>query len=429
MAFFGFRWYYIVLYINTGKEGEKMRIFNKSVKLNNVCYDIRGPVMDEAARMSAAGEKILKLNIGNPAPFGFEAPQELLDVMSNNLPKTEGYSDSKGLLSAREAILEYDKKKNIPNVSIEDIYTGNGVSELITLSMQGLLDYGDEILVPSPDYPLWTASVTLAGGTAVHYMCDEKANWYPDVKDIERKITPRTKGIVIINPNNPTGALYPESLLKEIVKLAELHDLIIFADEIYDRLVMDGKKHVSIASLAPDNMCITFNGLSKSHLIAGYRVGWMSLSGNKENAQGYIEGIKLLSSMRLCSNVPAQSLIAPALSLQEETQALVEPGGRIYEQRECIVNLINDIPGLSVVKPEATFYCFPKLDIEKFDIHDDERFALDVLRKKKILFTHGGGFHWEVPDHFRIVYLPEKSVLEKAAQELGDFLKDYKQVY
>ena len=429
MAFFDFRWYYIVLYINTGKEGEKMRIFNKSVKLNNVCYDIRGPVMDEAARMSAAGEKILKLNIGNPAPFGFEAPQELLDVMSNNLPKTEGYSDSKGLLSAREAILEYDKKKNIPNVSIEDIYTGNGVSELITLSMQGLLDYGDEILVPSPDYPLWTASVTLAGGTAVHYICDEKANWYPDVKDIERKITPRTKGIVIINPNNPTGALYPESLLKEIVKLAELHDLIIFADEIYDRLVMDGKKHVSIASLAPDNMCITFNGLSKSHLIAGYRVGWMSLSGNKENAQGYIEGIKLLSSMRLCSNVPAQSLIAPALSLQEETQALVEPGGRIYEQRECIVNLINDIPGLSVVKPEATFYCFPKLDIEKFDIHDDERFALDVLRKKKILFTHGGGFHWEVPDHFRIVYLPEKSVLEKAAQELGDFLKDYKQVY
>ena len=429
MAFFDFRWYYIVLYINTGKEGEKMRIFNKSVKLNNVCYDIRGPVMDEAARMSAAGEKILKLNIGNPAPFGFEAPQELLDVMSNNLPKTEGYSDSKGLLSAREAILEYDKKKNIPNVSIEDIYTGNGVSELITLSMQGLLDYGDEILVPSPDYPLWTASVTLAGGTAVHYICDEKANWYPDVKDIERKITPRTKGIVIINPNNPTGALYPESLLKEIVKLAELHDLIIFADEIYDRLVMDGKKHVSIASLAPDNMCITFNGLSKSHLIAGYRVGWMSLSGNKENAQGYIEGIKLLSSMRLCSNVPAQSLIAPALSLQEETQALVEPGGRIYEQRECIVNLINDIPGLSVVKPEATFYCFPKLDIEKFDIHDDERFALDVLRKKKILFTHGGGFHWEVPDHFRIVYLPEKSVLEKAAQVLGDFLKDYKQVY
>ncbi len=429
MAFFGFRWYYIVLYINTGKEGEKMRIFNKSVKLNNVCYDIRGPVMDEAARMSAAGEKILKLNIGNPAPFGFEAPQELLDVMSDNLPKTEGYSDSKGLLSAREAILEYDKKKNIPNVSIEDIYTGNGVSELITLSMQGLLDYGDEILVPSPDYPLWTASVTLAGGTAVHYICDEKANWYPDVKDIERKITPRTKGIVIINPNNPTGALYPESLLKEIVKLAELHDLIIFADEIYDRLVMDGKKHVSIASLAPDNMCITFNGLSKSHLIAGYRVGWMSLSGNKENAQGYIEGIKLLSSMRLCSNVPAQSLIAPALSLQEETQALVEPGGRIYEQRKCIVNLINDIPGLSVVKPEATFYCFPKLDIEKFDIHDDERFVLDVLRKKKILFTHGGGFHWEVPDHFRIVYLPEKSVLEKAAQELGDFLKDYKQVY
>ena len=405
-----------------------MRVFNKSVKLNNVCYDIRGPVMDEAARMTAAGEKILKLNIGNPAPFGFRAPQELIDIMSENLTKTEGYSDSKGIVSAREAILEYDKSKNIPNVSIDDIYTGNGVSELITLSMQGLLDYGDEILVPSPDYPLWTASVTLAGGTAVHYICDEQSNWYPDIKDIERKITPRTKGIVVINPNNPTGALYPESLLMEIVKLAKIHDLIIFADEIYDRLVMDGKKHVSIASLAPDLMCITFNGLSKSHLIAGYRVGWMSISGDKSNASGYIEGIKLLSSMRLCSNVPAQSLIAPALKLTEETQELIRPGGRIYEQRECIVNLINDIPGLSVVKPEATFYCFPKMDVDRFEIKDDERFALDVLRNKKILFTHGGGFHWETPDHFRIVYLPELDVLKQAAKELGDFLKDYKQV-
>ncbi len=405
-----------------------MRVFNKSVKLNNVCYDIRGPVMDEADRMIAAGETILKLNIGNPAPFGFRAPDELVDIMSHNLTATEGYSDSKGIMAAREAIVEYDKSKGINDVKIEDVYTGNGVSELITLSMQGLLDYGDEILVPAPDYPLWTASVTLAGGTAVHYICDEAAGWYPDVKDIERKITPRTKGVVIINPNNPTGALYPKDLLQEIVKLAEKHDLIIFADEIYDRLVMDGKTHTSIASLAPDCLCITFNGLSKSHLIAGYRVGWMSISGDKSNASGYIEGIKLLSSMRLCSNVPAQSLIAPALGMLEETKKLVEPGGRVYQQREVIVNLLNDIPGVSVVKPEAAFYCFPKLDTKKFNIKDDERFALDVLRAKKILFTHGGGFHWEVPDHFRIVYLPEERVLREAAYQLGDFLKDYKQI-
>ena len=404
-----------------------MRKFEKSVKLNNVCYDIRGPVMDEADRMSRNGEHILKLNIGNPAPFGFRAPDELIKVMEQNLTSTEGYSDSKGIISAREAIVEYDKKKNIPNVSIDDVYTGNGVSELITLSMQGLLDYGDEILVPAPDYPLWTASVTLAGGTAVHYICDEEAGWYPDVKDIERKITPRTKGIVVINPNNPTGALYPESLLREIAKLAEEHDLIIFADEIYDRLVMDGKTHTSIASLAPDCLCITFNGLSKSHLIAGYRVGWMSISGNKDNAKGYIEGIKLLSSMRLCSNVPAQSLIAPALKMLEGTDEMIQPGGRIYEQRETITNLLKDIPGISVVKPEAAFYCFPKLDVKKFNIHDDEKFALDVLRQKKILFTHGGGFHWEQPDHFRIVYLPEESVLIEAATQLKEFLADYRQ--
>ncbi|MBO4591515.1 MAG: aminotransferase class I/II-fold pyridoxal phosphate-dependent enzyme [Eubacterium sp.] len=405
-----------------------MRKFEKSVKLNNVCYDIRGPVMDEANRMIAAGEKILKLNIGNPAPFGFRAPDEIIKAMAENLVNTEGYSDSKGLISAREAIVEYDKTKNIPNVDVDDVYTGNGVSELITLSMQGLLDYGDEILVPAPDYPLWTASVTLAGGTAVHYLCDESANWYPDIKDIEKKITPRTKGIVIINPNNPTGALYPESILKEIVKLAEKNDLIIFADEIYDRLIMDGKTHTSIASLAPDCLCLTFNGLSKSHLIAGYRVGWMSISGNKSNATGYIEGIKLLSSMRLCSNVPAQSLIAPALKHLDETKKLVAPGGRVYQQRECIVNLLNDIPGVSVVKPEAAFYCFPKLDTKRFNIHDDERFALDVLRNKKILFTHGGGFHWEVPDHFRIVYLPDIEVLTEAATALGEFLADYRQI-
>ncbi len=403
-----------------------MRKFEKSVKLNNVCYDIRGPVMDEANRMEAAGEKILKLNIGNPAPFGFRAPDKLIEILSGNLTNTEGYSDSRGLLSAREAIVKYDEKKGIHGVTVGDVYTGNGVSELITLSMQGLLDYGDEILVPSPDYPLWTASVTLAGGTAVHYLCDESSNWYPDVKDIEKKITPRTKGIVVINPNNPTGALYPESVLKEIVRLAEMHDLIIFADEIYDRLVMDGKTHTSIASLT-DKLCITFNGLSKSHLIAGYRVGWMSISGDKSNAKGYMEGINLLSTMRLCSNVPAQSCIAPALDMLEETKALVAPGGRVYEQREFIYNAIKDIPGMSAVKPEAAFYIFPKVDRELFNISDDERFALDVLRSKKILFTHGGGFHWETPDHFRIVYLPAIDVLSEAMEAMGEFLMTYKQ--
>lgn len=404
-----------------------MRKFEKSVKLNNVCYDIRGPVMDEANRMAAAGEKVLKLNIGNPAPFGFRAPDALIDILKSNLTETEGYSDSHGILSAREAIIKYDESKGIMGVCPDDIYTGNGVSELITLSMQGLLDYGDEVLVPAPDYPLWTASVTLAGGTAVHYICDESADWYPDVKDIERKITPRTKGIVIINPNNPTGALYPKELLQEIVKLAEKHDLIIYADEIYDRLVMDGKKHTSIASLAPDCLCITFNGLSKSHLIAGYRVGWMTISGDKSNAKGYIEGINLLSTMRLCSNVPAQSLIAPALSMLDDTDKLIQPGGRVYEQREFIYNAINAIPGLSVTKPEAAFYCFPKIDIEKFNIHDDEKFALDLLRQKHILFTHGGGFHWEEPDHFRIVYLPEISVLKEATDQMADFMKTYRQ--
>ena len=403
-----------------------MRKFEKSVKLNNVCYDIRGPVMDEANRMEAAGEKILKLNIGNPAPFGFRAPDKLIEILSGNLTNTEGYSDSRGLLSAREAIVKYDEKKGIHGVTVGDVYTGNGVSELITLSMQGLLDYGDEILVPSPDYPHWTASVTLAGGTAVHYLCDESSNWYPDVKDIEKKITPRTKGIVVINPNNPTGALYPESVLKEIVRLAEMHDLIIFADEIYDRLVMDGKTHTSIASLT-DKLCITFNGLSKSHLIAGYRVGWMSISGDKSNAKGYMEGINLLSTMRLCSNVPAQSCIAPALDMLEETKALVAPGGRVYEQREFIYNAIKDIPGMSAVKPEAAFYIFPKVDRELFNISDDERFALDVLRSKKILFTHGGGFHWETPDHFRIVYLPAIDVLSEAMEAMGEFLMTYKQ--
>ncbi len=404
-----------------------MRELGKSSKLDNVCYDIRGPVMDEANRMISAGVKVLKLNIGNPAPFGFRAPAEVIQIMSEQLTETEGYSDSKGILSARRAIEEYCRQKNMPNVTIEDIYTGNGVSELITLSMQALLNPGDEILVPAPDYPLWTASVTLGGGTAIHYICDEEADWYPDIEDIKKKITPNTKGIVIINPNNPTGALYPREVLEEIVELARQHHLILFADEIYDRLVMDDQEHVCVASLAPDLLTVSFNGLSKSHLIAGYRCGWMCLCGDKSYAKGYIEGINLLSSMRLCSNVPAQSLIEVALRHTEETKELLVKGGRVYEQREFIYNALNEIPGISAVKPKAAFYIFPKIDTKKFNIQNDEKLVLDFLKDKKILLTHGGGFHWEKPDHFRIVYLPEIEQLKTAADSLKDFLTYYKQ--
>lgn len=405
-----------------------MKTFNKSHKLDNVCYDIRGPVMDEANRMIAEGETILKLNIGNPAPFGFRAPDAVLEAMAGNLPHTEGYSDSKGLLSARQAIADYCvNTKHISGVTVNDIYTGNGVSELITTSMQGLLDNGDEILVPSPDYPLWTASVTLAGGTAVHYICDEAADWYPDIEDIRSKITLNTKGIVIINPNNPTGALYSRELLEEIAQIAREYGLIVFADEIYDRLVMDGLEHTSISAIAPDIFSITFNGLSKSHLIAGYRCGWMTLCGEKSHVKGYIEGLNLLSSMRLCSNVPAQSLIPIALKCTDSTKDMLVPGGRVYEQREFICNAINNIPGMSAVKPKAAFYIFPKMDIKKFNIADDEKFVLDFLREKKILLTHGGGFHWEQPDHFRIVYLPNLDELRQATDGLRDFLSNYKQ--
>lgn len=323
--------------------------------------------------------------------------------------------------------MQYCQLKNIPNVGINDIYTGNGVSELITLSMQGLLDDGDEILVPAPDYPLWTAAANLAGGKPVHYICDEQANWYPDIADMESKITDRTKGIVIINPNNPTGVLYPKEILEEIVELARKYELIIFADEIYDRLVMDGKKHVSIASLAPDLMCITFNGLSKSHRIAGYRSGWMSLSGDKSNCKGYIEGLNMLSSMRLCANVPAQSIIQTALGGIQSADELLLPGGRIYEQREYIYKALNDIPGVSAVKPDAAFYIFPKLDVNKFNITNDVQFALDFLRQKHVLVVQGSGFNWQEPDHFRIVYLPQLDDLKVAIGRLRDFLATYQQ--
>ena len=404
-----------------------LKFYDQSKKLNDVCYDIRGPVMDEAERMESLGSKILKLNIGNPAPFGFSAPDEVLLDLIYNLRSCEGYSDSRGLFSARKAIMQYCQLKHIPNVGIDDIFTGNGVSELIMISMQALLDAGDEILVPAPDYPLWTASVTLAGGTAVHYLCDEASEWNPDLKDMASKITSKTKAIVVINPNNPTGALYPDEILKGIVQLAREHDLILFADEIYDRLVMDGRKHTALASLAPDLMTVSLNGLSKSHLIAGYRCGWMALCGDKSRAKGYIEGINLLSSMRLCSNVPAQSLIPVALEHLDSTEELLVPGGRVYDQREYIYHAINAIPGVSVVKPKAAFYMFPKLDVERFHIIDDEKFVLDFLREKKILFTHGGGFHWPKPDHFRLIYLPCIEDLKLAATELADFLQTYHQ--
>ncbi len=405
-----------------------MREFEKSHKLDHVCYDIRGPVMDEADRMIANGVEILKLNIGNPAPFHFTAPDEIIQDMIYNLREAEGYSDSKGIFSARKAIMQYSQIKQLPNVGLQDIYTGNGVSELITMAMQGLLDNGDEILVPAPDYPLWTAAVTLAGGNAVHYMCDEQNEWNPDIEDMRKKITKKTKGIVIINPNNPTGALYSEEILKEIVQVARENELILFSDEIYDRLVMDGLKHISIASLAPDVPCVTFNGLSKSHRVAGFRCGWMCISGDKKRIKGYIEGLNLLSSMRLCSNVPAQQIIQTALGGYQSSDELLQPGGRIYAQRECIYNALCDIDGVSVMKPKAAFYIFPKLDKYKFNIKNDEQFVLDFLRKKKILLVHGRAFHYPEPDHVRIVYLPNTKQLTEATGALKDFLQDYSQV-
>ena len=404
-----------------------MKEFKKSTKLDNVCYDIRGPVMDEANRLAENGVNVLKLNIGNPAPYDLFAPDEIVSDMSMNLRDSEGYSDSKGLFAARKAIMQYCQLKGIPNVDVNDIYTGNGASEMITMCMQGLLDSGDEILVPSPDYPLWTASVTLAGGKAVHYLCDESSDWYPDIEDIRRKVTANTKGILVINPNNPTGALYPRDVLEAIVQVARENSLIIFADEIYDRLVMDGLEHTAIASLAPDVMCVNINGLSKSHRVAGYRCGWMVLSGDKSSAKDYIEGLNLLSSMRLCSNVPGQSIIQTALGGYQSSQELLVPGGRIYEQREYIYNAINDIPGLSAVKPRAAFYIFPKIDVQRFNITDDEQFAFDLLREKHILITHGGGFHWNEPDHFRIVYLPYVAQLREAVSGLRSFFETYQQ--
>lgn len=404
-----------------------MRIFEKSSKLDHVCYDIRGPVMDEANRMIAEGVDILRLNIGNPAPFKFDAPDEIIHDMAFNLRNAQGYSDSRGIFSARKAIMQYCQLKEIPNVGINDIYTGNGVSELIVLAMQGLLNDGDEVLVPMPDYPLWTAAVNLAGGKAVHYICDEQSEWNPDIEDIRKKVTSKTKGIVVINPNNPTGTLYPKEILEQIVQVAREHELILFADEIYDRIVMDDLEHTALASLAPDLFTVSFNGLSKSHRVAGFRSGWMCLCGDKSKVKGYIEGINLLASMRLCANVPSQYIIQTALGGYQSVDELLLPGGRVYEQREFVYNALKEIPGVSVVKPKAAFYIFPKLDSKKFNIKNDEQFALDFLREKKVLIVQGTGFNWKEPDHFRIVYLPNVIELKSAVDKLGDFLSTYRQ--
>ncbi|MBO4794771.1 MAG: pyridoxal phosphate-dependent aminotransferase [Clostridia bacterium] len=401
-----------------------MREIGKSHKLDNVCYDIRGPVMDEAIRMESNGIDILKLNIGNPAPFGFKAPDEVIVDFIYNLRASEGYSNSKGLFSARKAIMQYCQLKGIPNVTVEDIYTGNGESELITMSMQGLLDDGDEILIPMPDYPLWTASVVLAGGKAVHYRCDEENHWYPDIEDIRRKVTPRTKGIVVINPNNPTGVVYSKEILLQIVGIAREHGLILFADEIYDRLVMDSIEFTPLASLAPDLFTVCFNGLSKSHRVAGFRSGWMCLAGDKTYVRGYIEGLNLLAAMRLCSNVPGQSVIQTAIGGYQSSDEMIKPGGRLFEQREFICKALNSIPGVSAVKPDAAFYVFPKFDTEMYGIKDDQEFVFDLLREQKLLVTAGTGFNWDKPDHLRIVYLARTETLEDAVTRLETFLKE-----
>lgn len=400
----------------------KRRDIKKSEKLENVCYDIRGPVLRAATAMEEQGHKIIKLNIGNPAPFGFEAPQEIINDVARNLPNAIGYSDSKGIFQARKAVFQYYQQKGLFSVDVNDIYIGNGVSELIVMSMQGLLDNGDEMLVPMPDYPLWTAAVNLSGGKAVHYKCDEENGWYPDIADMEAKITHHTRGIVVINPNNPTGAVYPRHVLEQIVALARKHDLILFADEIYDKIVYDDIQHIPLCTLAPDLLCITFNGLSKSYRIAGFRSGWMMVSGDKSKAGDYIEGLDMLASMRLCANVQAQYAIQTALGGYQTINDLIRPGGRLYEQRNLAWQMLNEIPGVSCVKPEGALYCFPRLDPAIYPVEDDEQLMLDLLRAEKVLLVQGTGFNWPTPDHFRVVFLPTENELREAITRLGRFL-------
>ncbi|MCZ6710510.1 MAG: pyridoxal phosphate-dependent aminotransferase [Gammaproteobacteria bacterium] len=400
---------------------------DKSHKLDNVCYDIRGPVLDEAQRLEEEGHRILKLNIGNPAPFGFEAPEEILLDVIHNLPNSQGYCDSQGLYQARKAIMQYCQQQRITNVEIEDIFLGNGVSELVVMALQGLLNDGDEVLIPAPDYPLWTAAAHLSGGTAVHYRCDEQADWNPDLDDIRSKITARTKAIVVVNPNNPTGAVYDRALLEDLVEIARERDLVVFADEIYDKILYDDAEHVPMATLADDLLVVTMNGLSKTYRVAGFRSGWMVVSGAKHRARGYLEGLKILASMRLCANVPAQHAIQTALGGYQSIQEFLLPGGRLFEQRNLAWNMLNAIDGITCTKPKGALYLFPKLDVNKFNISDDEQFALDLLRQQRILIVQGTGFNWFEPDHFRMVFLPHEEELQFALEQLEQFLASYRQ--
>ena len=404
-----------------------MKPIVRAGRMKPVHSDIRGPLFVEAMNRQKQGIDILKLNTGNPATFGFGLPDSIKNALMEHMQDGVGYCDFKGMPQARQAICDYETSKGIKGITPDDVFIGNGVSEVVSFALTPLLNDGDEVLVPSPSYSLWGNSVYLEDGKPVFYTCDEQANWYPDIQDIRSKITDKTKAIVIINPNNPTGALYPKEVLQQIVDLAREHQLIIFSDEIYDRLVMDGLEHVSIASLAPDLFCVTFSGLSKSHMIAGFRIGWMILSGNKAIAKDYIEGLKMLSNMRLCSNVPAQSVVQTALGGHQSVNDYIVPGGRIYEQREYVYKAFCDIPGITAVKPKAAFYMFPKIDTKKFNITNDEKFALDLLRDKKLLIVHGGGFNWGQPDHFRVVYLPRIEVLKDAVGKITDFLSYYHQ--
>ena len=413
------------LVVSHPKPSVPPRAIQKSTKLSNVCYDIRGPVLARAKLMEDEGHRIIKLNIGNPAPFGFDAPEELVQDVIHNLPSAAGYCDSKGLFAARKAVMHYSQQKHVAGVSIEDIYIGNGVSELIGISMQALLNGGDEVLIPAPDYPLWTASVSLAGGTPRHYLCDEGAGWLPDLDDIRAKITPNTRAIVVINPNNPTGALYPDDLLRELVEIARQHHLIVFADEIYDKVLYDGATHTSIASLSEDVLTLTFNGLSKNYRACGYRAGWMIISGDKSHAQDYIEGLNILSSMRLCSNVPSQYAIQTALGGYQSIADLVLPTGRLGKQRDLAYDLVTSIPGVTCVKPKAALYLFPKLDLRRYPIDDDQQFILELLEDQKVLVVQGSGFNWAHPDHFRIVFLPNADDLTESIGRIGRFLDHY----
>jgi len=398
----------------------------KSSKLADVCYDIRGPVLERARLMEEEGHRIIKLNIGNPAAFGFEAPEEIVQDVILNLPAASGYCDSKGLFAARKAVMHYTQQKVIPGVHLEDIWIGNGVSELIVMSMQALLNNGDEILIPAPDYPLWTAAVSLSGGAPRHYLCDEQSGWLPDLDDIRAKITPRTRGIVVINPNNPTGALYPEEMLRELVNIAREHGLIVFADEIYDKVVYDGLRHTSIASLADDVLFLTFNGLSKNYRACGYRAGWLVVSGEKRHARDYIEGLDILASMRLCANVPAQYAIQTALGGYQSIDDLVAPGGRLCRQRDLAYQLLSEIPGVTCVKPQAALYLFPRLDPRVYPIEDDQRFILDLLLEEKVLLVQGTGFNWPHPDHVRVVFLPNSDDLTEALGRVARYLEHYR---